>query len=151
MPPLHEPLNHSNWVWILGVVLLLLGALSLAGLWVSYRKSLVRPEFELSSLDQVQKRRYSSQVESVELAYGNGLVTGREAHLALATIIRACASERTGRNLESATASEAGSLVPQWTLLVQALDWCAASSFPTDVEHADITTGLWLAREVIGL
>ncbi len=151
MPPLRDPLDHSNWVWILGLVLVLTGVLWVVGVWVSYRKSLVRPKFQLSSLDQVQKARYMAQVESVEQAYGKGSITGREAHLALAAIIRACASERTGRNLESATVAEAGDLLPEWPILPEALDWCAASSFPTDVENAEITRGALLARTVIGL
>lgn len=150
MPPLRDPLNHSNWVLILGAVLLVLGTLWVAGVWVSYRKSLVRPEFRLHSLDRVQKERYLSQVSSIEGAYAAAEISGREAHLALAAVIRACGSERTGENFESVTATEAGMLLPQWPAFAGALQWCADSSFPTDVEDADITRGVTLAREVIG-
>ncbi|WRS30976.1 hypothetical protein U6G28_04640 [Actinomycetaceae bacterium MB13-C1-2] len=149
MPPsLREPLTHSNWVWLLGVALLTVAILWVLGVYISYRKSRVMTKFEVRSLSQVQRERYRRLIGEVEQDYQTGAISAREAHLALAALIRASATERTRMSVESATASEARTLLPSWPLLADALDWCADGSFPLEIADERVERGIWLAREV---
>ncbi|MFZ1381393.1 MAG: hypothetical protein WAS54_01230 [Scrofimicrobium sp.] len=149
MPPnLREPLTHSNWVWLLGAALLTLAILWVVGVYVSYRKSRVTTKFEVRSLSQVQRERYRRLIGDIEQDYRTGSISAREAHLALAALIRASATERTQMSVESATASEVRTLLPSWPLLADALDWCADGSFPLEVADERVERGIWLAREV---
>ncbi len=147
-PSLREPLTHSNWVWLLGAVLVTAALLWVIGLYISYRKSRVARKFEVRSLSQVQRERYRRLIAEIEQQYGNGEIGAREAHLALAALIRASATERTRMNIESATATEVRQLIPTWPLLADALDWCADGSFPQNIADERVDRGIWLAREV---
>ena len=148
-PPLRDPLLYSNWVLILGIALLVVAATWVIGLLVAYRRSKVRPEFEVRSLSQAHRARYSRLIDEVSTNYGSGVLTGPEAHLALAAIIRAAATERTRINLESATASEARVLAPGWPILADALAWCEDGSFPAGAAAQRVDQGLGYAQAVV--
>lgn len=147
-PNLRETLSHSNWVWILGVALLTAALLWIVGVYISYRKSTVTTEFQVRTLSQVQRERYRRLIFEIDQQYRAGQISAREAHLALAAVIRASATERTRMNVESATASEVRQMIPSWPLLADALDWCADGSFPQDVADERVERGLWFATEV---
>lgn len=148
-PGLREPLSHSNWVLILGIVLVVAAILWVAGVTLSYRKSRTFSDFRVRALGQVQRERYMRQIGEVQEQYGTGELSAREAHLALAALIRASATERTRMNLESATALEAQQAIPSWPLLSDALQWCADGSFPTEVADQRVERGLHLATAVV--
>lgn len=149
MPPsLREPLTHSNWVWLLGAALLVAALLWLIGVYLSYRKSRVASKFEVRTLSQVQRERYGRLIGEIEQQYADGALSAREAHLALAALIRASATERTGMSVESSTASEVSQMLPSWPLLAEALVWCADGSFPLEVADERVERGVWLARQV---
>lgn len=147
-PALRNLLPHSHWVWILGLLLLLIATLWGVGLAAAYWRSRVQPDFKVRALSQVQRARYKRLITEVRSEYEGGLIDARGAHLALAAIIRAAATERTRINLESSTAHEAIEKVPGWPVLPEALAWCADGSFPTSVADQRVEQGLKYADEV---
>ncbi len=149
MPPLRDPILHSNWVWILGAFLLLIAVIWVAGMIVAYRRSQVRVPYQVRSLSQVHRVRYQRLIDEVSEGYRSGRLGVRETHLALAAIIRAASTERTGVNLEAATVSEARAKFPSWVLLADALTWCEDGAFPTEVEEQRVERGLELAQQVV--
>lgn len=148
-PPLREPLLYSNWVLILGIALLVIAATWVVGLLVAYRRSRVRPKFEVRSLSQAHRARYSRLINEVGADYDSQALTAPEAHLALAAIIRAAATERTRTNFESVTASEAQILAPGWPVLADALAWCEDGSFPAGGASQRVEQGLSYAQTVV--
>ena len=148
-PPLREPLLYSNWVLILGIGLLVIVIVWVVGLLIAHRRSQVRPKVEVRTLSQAHRARYSRLIDEVATDYGDGTLTAREAHLSLATLIRAAATERLRINVESTTASEARRLIPGWPLLAQALEWCEDGSFPVGAASQKVDQGLDYARAVV--
>ncbi len=148
---LRDPLLFPNWVWLLSVALLLIAVGVAAGLLVAYRFALVKTKVVLHPLNELRRERYLKQVAQVQLAAQSGDLDARQVHLALSSIIRACASERLKRNVESVTVKDAGQLEDAWPVFVDALAWCERPSFGVD-EPSDplVEIGMAKARAVIG-
>lgn len=146
---LRPPLAYSNWVWLLGAVLVLIAIGWVVTLVILYRVRLVRPKDSVRTLGELQRRRYRRHIGEVEDGYRAGMLPAREAHFALATLIRAAATEKTGVNVESQTAEEAAANFPQWPQLAVALTWCEDETFPADRATQQVEHGVALARGVI--
>ncbi len=149
MPVLRDPLNNSNWVWVLGATLIVVAAAVLISLWIAYARSTVAAPFKVRSLTAVQRARYHAKVDEVSQLYLGGEIDDRDAHLALAALIRACATERTGVDFESLTAKETAVEAEQWPLLSDALQWCVLGSFPSQTEATRLPQGFQFARQVV--
>lgn len=148
-PDLRPPLQYSNWVWLLGAVLILLAVGWVVTLVILYRVRLARPSGVPATLSGLQRRRYNRHIDEVEERFRDGTLCAREAHFALAALIRAAATERTGLNVESQTASETATNFPQWPRLATALAWCEDETFPADEATRQVARGVALAREVV--
>ncbi len=148
-PELHDPIPFSNWVGLVGVLLLTLAVVWVASWIYAYHKLQVEARVDKRSLSAIAKSRYSRQIEQIVDRWKAGELNQREAHLALAALMRAAGSEMTGVNLESATPSEVGALFPQWGTMQEALVWCEQESFPASVANRHIEGGASLARQVI--
>ncbi|MFT0761660.1 hypothetical protein VRY54_01145 [Actinomyces sp. F1_1611] len=141
---MREPILYPNWVWVLSVTLVVVSLAVTLALLVAYRRSQVRPELVLRSLDQRVRERYLRQIAEVEA----GHLGAREAHLALSALIRAAASERLRANVEAMTVAEVQAV--GWPALTEALRWCEPPSFGAVEPPAQlIETGLTLARRVV--
>ena len=118
-----DQLLYPNWVWILGVLLLIL-----AGAVVVLALKLAKPhrgvgKVQVHSLGQAQKKRYAIQLDEIVQRRQSGGLTDPEAYLALAALVRSAASERTYRDLESITAAEAALYLGHWPIFSQALTY----------------------------
>lgn len=148
-PSLRDYLLYPNWVLIAGIALVVIALVVTISVYVGYRRSNVTVSAERLSLSQVRQARYQRLIEEVTVDYAEGRLDGRGAHLALAAIIRAAASERLGRNVESVSVREARVNYPEWPQLIRSLQWCEAPSFGLDSEASEIARGAELAQEVV--
>ncbi len=148
-PVLRNPWTFANWVWLLGAVMIAFALLWVVSLLVAYRVALVEKRDPVRTLGQLQRARYNRQIAEVATDFGAGRMDSRGAHFALASLIRAAATEKTGVNVESQTAAEAAYYVPSWPLLARALDWCEDETFPVEGATQQVEAGLELAREVV--
>lgn len=149
-PSLREPVMYPNWVWVLGGALILFSLIWLLGLIIGYRSSRIRPSTDRTTLSAARRARYERLISEVEEGFENGELSVREAHLAVAAIIRAAATERTGNNIESLTVEEVGLYQQDWPELGQALAWCEEPSFAAIEEARHIADGAAWARVVVG-
>lgn len=153
-PVLHDPITYANWVWILGAGLIAIALVWGASLLWAYRTSRVRPPETVWELRALQRRRYMRQISQVETEYADGMMSGVDCHFALASLIRAAATEKTRLNVETMTAKEAAERFPQWPGLSAALAWCEDHTFPatsgrTPDMDARVEYGVQLARAVV--
>lgn len=148
-PVLRDPLAFSNWVWVLGAGMLALALIWVISLLVAYRVALVERRDPVRTLGQLQRARYNRQIAEVADGFEKGKLTARDAHFALASLIRAAATEKTGINVEAQTAAETAYYVPAWPLLARALEWCEDETFPAEGGTQMVGQGLALAREVV--
>ena len=111
-PELREPLVYSNWVWVLGAIIIVVA--------VAWQEG-----------------------------FAAGQITARDAHFALASLIRAAATEKTGLNIESQTSLEVAQNLPMWPLLTEALRWCENETFPPQGATAMVQRGAELASKVV--
>ena len=133
---LREVLNYPNWMWIIGVLLLAL-VLVWVGVWLirwlRSNRSQEQNQIALIPLDEKRRQRYLGFIDEVEGRLNTGDLDERGVHLAVAGILRALGTERTGRDLETATVSEIRKLIPTWPDLADALSACE-DSFKADSE-----------------
>ncbi len=148
-PQLRDPLPFSNWVWLAGAALLAFALIWVASWAYAYRKSRVEPKLQVSALSALAKARYHKQIDQVLQEWRSGTFDQRDAHFALAALIRAAATEKTGVNFESATPREASELFPAWSHLTTALLWCEDETFPVVGAGRRVDEGAALAREVV--
>ena len=136
---LREPVIYPHWMWVLGVALLLalLGwvAYSLWAWWHSREGSVAH----LQTISQARRARYHDYVNQIAQRRACGELDERGTHLAVAGLMRALGTERSGRDLEVATVAEIRALVPTWPQLALVLEACETPSFVG--ERADGATG----------
>ena len=111
---LNNPDLYPNWMWILGTVL---GVAVLA--WIVYSvwrwwNSRIGEVMELQTITDTRRKKYLTYIDQIADRYADGDLDARGVHLALAGLMRALGTERTGRDLEVATVSEVRELVPVW-------------------------------------
>ena len=154
---LREVVNYPHWMWITGVLLLSAG-LVWVGTWVirwlrSNRRT-QGDQIPLIPLDEKRRKRYLGFIDEVEHRLQSKELDEREVHLAIAGILRALGTERSGRDLETATVDEIRQIVPNWPDLADALAVCE-ESFKADSEADGRTTEFDasfiadIAREVV--
>lgn len=150
MPPdLRPPLAYSNWVWLLGTAMIVVAVAWVVTMVILYRVRLTKPKAAIRTLGQLQRRRYNRHIDEVRDQFLSGNLTAREAHFALAALIRAAATEKTGSNIEAQTAREVAESLPQWPVLAISLRWCEDETFPAASATQRVEHGVALAREVV--
>ena len=96
-------------------------------------------------------------IDQIADRYADGDLDARGVHLALAGLMRALGTERTGRDLEVATVSEVRELVPVWPGLADILQACEVPSFTGDnipqgqPSHEAVTRVLTMAVEAVNV
>lgn len=162
---IRDPLTYPNWVWILGVVLVL-GGIAVIALGIYVSKPRRRPRGpRVRSLSAARRTRYQNLLAEIQGNYASGAIDSQEAHLAIAALVRAVGTERTRQNVESLTVREAQARFPQWTAFLTALQWCETAVFEgsqpglpgvarlaspgSPQESASVQHGIALARAVI--
>ena len=112
---------------------------------------------ELQTISDARRKKYLSYVDQIADRYADGDLDARGVHLALAGLMRALGTERTGRDLEVATVSEVRELVPVWPGLADVLAAREASSFTSqDIpagrsSHEAVTSVLTMAVEAVNV
>lgn len=157
--PLRAPIIYPNWVWLLGVALIVIAAAWIGGMTVAYRRSRRVAGRDVHSLGQLRQARYRRHLHQIGTEFNAGELTAREAHLSISALVRAVSSERLHRNVEHFTVAQARSEYPQWPQFYEALLWCERPSFgdheayDTGVEDAQtaaaVRNGMQLAESVI--
>ena len=129
-----DPVVYPNWMWVLGLAIVV-GVIG----WILYSVW----------------RWWTSRIgEVMEL---QTITDARRVHLALAGLMRALGTERTGRDLEVATVSEVRELVPVWPGLADILQACEVPSFTGDnipqgqPSHEAVTRVLTMAVEAVNV
>ncbi|WP_099332372.1 hypothetical protein [Actinomyces minihominis] len=148
-PQLRDPLVYSNWVWLLGTLLIVLALAWVITLLVLYRVRRVEKRIGVRTLGQLQRARYNRHIQEVLTDFEEGRRSARDSHFALASLVRAAASEKTGSNIESQTSAEVAAHLPSWPLLVSALEWCEDETFPPERATEQVRRGADLASEVV--
>ena len=100
---LFNPIIYPHWMWVLGVTLVV----AVVG-WVcfclwSWWTSRIGEVMELQTISDARRKKYLSYVDQIADRYADGDLDARGVHLALAGLMRALGTERTGRDLEVAT------------------------------------------------
>lgn len=149
-PSLRDPILYPNWVWLTGAVLILVAVLWFVGALIGYLKSAAPAKSDLKSLSAARRARYERLIAGVESDFEQGELTPREAHLAMAALIRAAATERSGYNVESLTVDEVALYRADWPELGNALGWCEEPSFQAVEASRHIADGARWARVVVG-
>lgn len=154
---LRDPVLYPHWVWLLGAGLMLVAVAWGVGLLIAYRRSQVSPKATLQSLNEVRRSRYQRLITEVETDFLRGDIDVRAAHLSVAAIIRAAASERMNQNVESTSVGQARASYNRWPAFAEALAWAEQPSFGLEREDAGasdqseaIRVGLQYARQVVG-
>ena len=154
---LNDPAVYPNWMWILGTVLVaaVLG-------WIVYSiwrwwTSRIGEVMELQTITDARRKKYLTYIDQIADRYADGDLDARGVHLALAGLMRALGTERTGRDLEVATVSEVRELVPVWPGLADVLQACEVPSFSGDdipqgqLSHEAVTNVLTMAVEAVNV
>ena len=142
---LNDPALYPNWMWILGTVLVV----AVLG-WIVYSiwrwwTSRIGEVMELQTITDARRKKYLTYVDQIADRYADGDLDARGVHLALAGLMRALGTERTGRDLEVATVSEVRELVPVWPGLADVLQACEVPSFSgDDIPPGSPTQQAWL-------
>lgn len=149
-----DPLPYPNWVWLLAALLIIISLAWVLGLLYAYRTLRLIDQGHVWELRTLQRRRYSLKIAEVEQEYEQGALSVKEAHFALASLIRAAATEKTKVNVEAMTPGEASRHFPDWDELPRALHWCEIRTFPAGDVSEDsandlVRTGVDLARRVV--
>ena len=154
---LNDPALYPNWMWILGTVLVV----AVLG-WIVYSiwrwwTSRIGEVMELQTITDARRKKYLTYVDQIADRYADGDLDARGVHLALAGLMRALGTERTGRDLEVATVSEVRELVPVWPGLADILQACEVHSFSGDdipqgqPSHEAVTNVLTMAVEAVNV
>ena len=154
---LNDPALYPNWMWILGTVLVV----AVLG-WIVYSiwrwwTSRIGEVMELQTITDARRKKYLTYVDQIADRYADGDLDARGVHLALAGLMRALGTERTGRDLEVATVSEVRELVPVWPGLANILQACEVPSFSGDeipqgqLSHEAVTNVLTMAVEAVNV
>ncbi len=126
---LADPVLYPHWMWIVGAVLLIVVASWIAASLWRWRTSDADAPEGLRTMNEELRGRYRSHLDAIGARRASGEWGDQEAHLAIAALMRSLGTERTGRDLESATAAEAARLAPMWPELAALLAACEAPSF----------------------
>ncbi|MBP7880992.1 MAG: hypothetical protein KAZ70_01010, partial [Actinomyces sp.] len=140
---------YSNWVWVLGAIIIVVAVAWSVTLIIVYRGSKVEKQGSVKTLGQLQRGRYNRHIAEVQEGFAAGHITARDAHFALASLIRAAATEKTGLNIESQTSLEVAQNLPMLPLLTEALRWCENETFPPQGATAMVQRGAELASKVV--
>ena len=155
--PLRDPVTPPNLSWIAGAVLLALAAFWVTFCIVRWRRQVKALEAkpmptipDLHELTRSERRRFMAAVEEIDQKARTGQYDARETHLALAGLLRAVGTARTGRDLEVATISEIKAMVPQAPDLVAALAAVEAPSFDVRPAHpGEVAAAIDAARRAV--
>ena len=127
-----DPVVYPNWMWVLGLAIVV-GVIG----WILYSvwrwwTSRIGEVMELQTITDARRKKYLTFIDQIADRYADGDLDARGVHLALAGLMRALGTERTGRDLEVATVSEVRELVPVWPGLADILQACEVPSFTGD-------------------
>ena len=152
-----DPVIYPNWMWVLGlaIVVAVLG-------WILYSvwrwwTSRIGEVMELQTITDARRKKYLTFIDQIADRYADGDLDARGVHLALAGLMRALGTERTGRDLEVATVSEVRELVPVWPGLADILQACELPSFAGEnipqgqPSHEAVTRVLTMAVEAVNV
>lgn len=151
-PVLRDALPYSNWVWVLGGALIVAAVSWVVSLAFAYKHSRASHAHTIRDLRDLQRQRYHAKIGEVQNEWAQGEMDVRDAHFALASLIRAAATEKTRVNVESLTAREAAAQFPEWQALSESLMWCEDQTFPArdlPQAHQRVERGLALAKAVV--
>ncbi|WP_022867362.1 hypothetical protein [Schaalia vaccimaxillae] len=148
---LRDPVIYPHWMWVAGLILILAVII-----WVTamirrwWRSDETRIE-ELQTISQVRRDSYHCYVNDIEARHRSGELDSRDAHLAVAGLMRALGTERTGRDLEVATVAEVRQLLPMWPALADLLQACESPSFDGNADDSQevVTRILHLAHQAV--
>ena len=154
---LQDPVIYQNWMWVLGVTLLaaVLG-------WIVYClwrwwTSRIGEVMELQTITDARRKKYLRYIDQIADRYADADLDARGVHLAIAGLMRAHGTERTGRDLEVATVREVRELVPVWPGLADVLEACEVPSFTGEnipvgqPSHEAVTNVLSKAVEAVNV
>ena len=156
---LQDPVPYPNWMWVLGLAIVV-GVIG----WILYSvwrwwTSRIGEVMELQTITDARRKKYLTFIDQIADRYADGDLDARGVHLALALagLMRALGTERTGRDLEVATVSEVRELVPVWPGLADILQACEVPSFTGDnipqgqPSHEAVTRVLTMAVEAVNV
>ncbi len=126
---LRDPVTYPNWMWVVGAVLAVLAVAWAAVLLWRWWRSEDTQAPELLTISEAERRRYRGLLDQIRLRQADGELDLRGVHLAVAGLMRALGTQRSGRDLEVATVEEIDRLVPSWPELVDVLRECEQPSF----------------------
>lgn len=152
-----DPVVYPNWMWVLGLAIVV-GVIG----WILYSvwrwwTSRIGEVMELQTITDARRKKYLTFIDQIADRYADGNLDARGVHLALAGLMRALGTERTGRDLEVATVSEVRELVPVWPGLADILQACEVPSFTRDnipqgqPSHEAVTRVLTMAVEAVNV
>ena len=126
---LRDPVVYPHWMWVAGLVVLL-AVIAWIGLclWRWWTSDETRVP-DLQTITAARRARYHELASQIRDRRADGELDDRGTHLAIAGLMRALGTERTGRDLEVATVAEVRRLVPMWPQLADVLEACEAPSF----------------------
>ena len=154
---LQDPVPYPNWMWVLGLAIVI-GVIG----WILYSvwrwwTSRIGEVMELQTITDARRKKYLTFIDQIADRYADGDLDARGVHLALAGLMRALGTERTGRDLEVATVSEVRELVPVWPGLADILQACELPSFAGEnipqgqPSHEAVTRVLTMAVEAVNV
>ena len=152
-----DPVVYPNWMWVLGLAIVV-GVIG----WILYSvwrwwTSRIGEVMELQTITDARRKKYLTFIDQIADRYADGNLDARGVHLALAGLMRALGTERTGRDLEVATVSEVRELVPVWPGLADILQACELPSFAGEnipqgqPSHEAVTRVLTMAVEAVNV
>ena len=154
---LQDPVPYPNWMWVLGLAIVV-GVIG----WILYSvwrwwTSRIGEVMELQTITDARRKKYLTFIDQIADRYADGDLDARGVHLALAGLMRALGTGRTGRALEVATVSEVRELVPVWPGLADILQACEVPRFTGDnipqgqPSHEAVTRVLTMAVEAVNV
>lgn len=144
-----EPVVYPEWMWVAGLILFLVIVAWIVACLVRWWKSDANRPRGLRDLSAEQRLAYRDNLVQIEANFFAGEWNESEVHLAVAGLMRALGTERTGRNLESATVDEIRALVPMWPAYVHLMERCVEPSFSGQPTRKWVSTLLESALKVI--
>ena len=154
---LQDPVPYPNWMWVLGLAIVV-GVIG----WILYSvwrwwTSRIGEVMELQTITDARRKKYLRYIDQIADRYADADLDARGVHLAIAGLMRALGTERTGRDLEVATVREVRELVPVWPGLADVLEACEVPSFTGEnipvgqPSHEAVTNVLSKAVEAVNV
>lgn len=146
---LSDPIIYPNWMWVAGVIILLMVILWVGFFVWRWWCSDEGAPHQLLTLSDARRCAYRELLRDIRSQRDSGLFDENDVFFAVAALMRSLGTERVGRDIEVATTPEVRQLLPMWPKLAEVIEACERGGFSDSHVTLSVEDVLQRAEEVI--